>query len=300
MNMLGFIRKNMFLIALLCAFIAADLLLAAWHPIGRYEVFTKNDFERTVHVHPEQEWPKVVFGNSSVIAAYDETISSSGYANLGINYGKITDLDAMLRQNRIQIGEELVLGLNLFTFMDELPTDPSYPWFRSWYEPYLYFYRDQIAGAIDRHFIPALKGEAVPINRNRLYGKDLYYGTLPADELESKIAEYQEKYYVMSIEDFRDNLDAFDRVVAFTEQHGIELKVIWMPWNPTLASPAYVGELKAQVASKLERAGIRATDWMDKFEPEMFHDLGHLNVERGRPLFTKEWDQWAAESSKKS
>ncbi|MHA6481413.1 hypothetical protein ACX1C1_05820 [Paenibacillus sp. strain BS8-2] len=286
------IRKNIFIIGLLCAFLIAEALLTYWNPVGRYEIFAKNDFERTVHAHPEQEWSKVIFGNSSVIASYDEEASTSGYVNLGINYGKLTDLDAMLKKGMVTIQDELVLGLNLFTFMDELPTDPSYGWYNSWYEPYLYFYRDAIDGAIDRYFIPWLKGEGVTIDRQRLYGKDLYYGTLKPDELEQKITEYKEKYYVLTLNDFGQNLKALDNIIRYTEAHDIRLRVMWMPWNPTFESPAYVNELKEQTAAKLAQVGITATDWMDKYAPEQFHDLGHLNVQRGRPLFTKELDQW--------
>lgn len=293
--MLELVRKNVFVISLLCLFILSDIWLTRWDPVSRFDIFSKNDFQRTVHANPEQEWSKVIYGNSAVIASYDETISESGYVNLGLNYGKITDLDAMLSQGMVKIEDKLILGLNLFTFMDELPTDPSYGWRRAWYEPYLYFYRDQIAGSIDRYFMSIVKGQSVAINRKKLYSKELYYGTLQQDKLDSKIKEYKEKYYVMTLEDFKDNLDALDRVIAYTQKHNIQLDVIWMPWNPKLESPAYLNELKAQVSAKLVRANIQVVDWMNKFQPEQFHDLGHLNVQRGRPLFTKELDQWVAE-----
>jgi hypothetical protein len=295
MKMLRIIRRSKFLIALLLSFLAADSLIAAWDPVSRYDVFSKNDYQRTVDVHPQEGWLKVIFGNSSVIAAYDEANSKAGYVNLGMNYGKITDLDAMLRKGIIHVGEELVIGLNLFTFLDELPTDPSYPWHKRSFEPYLYFYRDQLTAAAHKYAIPLLEGKKIEINRKKLYAKELYYGTLKPADLQKKIDEYKATYYKEPIDSFQDNLDAFDDVLVFAKDHGISVRVLWMPWNRKLPSPAVVDELKAHVTSELAGTDFTYTDWMDKFEPEQFHDLGHLNVQRGRPAFTKELDRWAAE-----
>jgi len=44
----------------------------------------------------------------------------------------------------IEVGSELVIGLNYFTLMDTLETNPTYPWHKSIYEPYLYFNRNRI------------------------------------------------------------------------------------------------------------------------------------------------------------
>ncbi|MFC5532412.1 hypothetical protein [Cohnella yongneupensis] len=292
--MLRTIRRSAFLIVLLIGFVLADKLIAAWDPVSRYDAFSKNDFQRTVDVHPDKVWPKVIFGNSSVIAAYDETKSTAGYVNLGMNYGKITDLDAMLRGGFIHVGEELVIGLNLFAFLDELPTDPSYPWHRRAFEPYLYFNRDQLTNAAHKYVIPMLKGESIVINRKKLYAKELYYGTLKPADLQKKMDEYKATYYKEPIDSFARNLDAFDDVIAFAKDNGIRVRVLWMPWNRTLPSPPTVDELKAHVKDELASTDFTYTDWMDKFEPKQFHDLGHLNVERGRPAFTKELDLWAA------
>lgn len=297
MRMLGILRKNAFLIALLLSFLAANGLLETWDPVGRFDVFSKNDYQKTLHDHPEPAWRKAFFGNSSVVAAYDARNSSAGYVNLGMNYGKITDLDAMLRKGLIDVEEELLIGLNLFTFMDDLPTDPSYPWHQKWYEPYLYFYRDKLSAAAEKYAVPLLKGEPLEINLKKLYAKELYYGTLDDEELGKKIAEYKSKYYVKTLDDFRNNLNALDDVIGYAKDNGIRVKVLWMPWNSgALPNPDYVDEIKAEVQAKLSAAGIDYTDWTDKFEREHFHDLGHLNFKHGRPLFTKELDQWAAES----
>lgn len=292
--MLRKFRRSAFLIALLLSFIVSDRLIAEWDPVSRYDVFSKNDFQRTKDVHPESVWQKVIFGNSTVIAAYDETKSKAGFVNAGVNYGKMTDLDGMLRKDLIHIGEELVIGLNLFTFLDELPTDPSYPWHRSAFEPYLYFYRDQLTTAAHKYTIPFIEGKTIEVNRKKLYAKELYYGTLKPDKLQEKIDLYEATYYKEPIDSFQDNIAAFDDVIAYAKDKGIRVRVIWMPWNRTLPPPETVNELKAHVRSELAGTDFTITDWTDKFEPEQFHDLGHLNVERGRPAFTKEFDLWAA------
>ena len=298
--MIGWMRKYAFLLLLIIFFIAADIGLQSWDPIGRYDVFSKNDFQRTLHHHPEAEWPAVFYGNSSVIASYDEAQSSAGLVNLGLDYGKITDLDAILSRKLAPVGNTLILGVNVFTFMDNLPTDPSYIWHKKGYEPYLYFYRDAIARAVQKYALPYVKGEAVAINRKQLYTKALYYGRLKGEDLDGKIADFHRLYGERTMDDFRRNLAALDRVIAYAREHDIDLRVLWMPWNPVLTSPDYVFALKERVAARLEAANVPFTDWMDKFAQEHFHDLGHLNVESGRPLFTKEMDEWVRGSYAKS
>ena len=71
-----------------------------------------DDFEITRRDHPEKVWDRVFFGNSAVISAYREDVSQSGYVNLGLDYGVVTDLWDMLRRGHIDIGSELVVGLN--------------------------------------------------------------------------------------------------------------------------------------------------------------------------------------------
>lgn len=298
--MLGFIRKHSFILFLLLSFIVADRMLLLWDPMSRYDVFSKNDYQRTVYDNPETIWPTVFYGNSAVIASYDEKLSEVNIVNLGIDYGKLTDLDAMLRQERVKITDEIILGINVFTMMDDLPTDPSYIWHKKEYEPYLYFYRDVLASSLKKSALPLVKGKSVQIDRKRLYQKALYYGTLKSEELNQKISEFGELYGSKKRADFQENLAALDRIIDYTQEKGIQLRVIWMPWNPKLKSPDYVLELKQEVRDRLKAVQVPFTDWMDQYKPEQFHDLGHLNVERGRPLFTKEMDKWVRQSSEKS
>ena len=64
--------------------------------------------------------------------------------NLGLDYGVVTDLWDMLRRGHIDIGSELVVGLNYLTLYDDLETNPSYLWHRGTLEPYVYFQRDDL------------------------------------------------------------------------------------------------------------------------------------------------------------
>ena len=57
------------------------------------------------------------FGNSAVVSAFREGQSISGYAELGLNWGK-AQLQYMLERGYITINESLVMGLNIFTLMD--------------------------------------------------------------------------------------------------------------------------------------------------------------------------------------
>ncbi len=71
------------------------------------------------------------FGNSVVISAYMEDESSKGYVNLGLDYGVVTDLWEMIEKKHINIGSELVIGLNYLTLYDEFETNPTYIWHKS-------------------------------------------------------------------------------------------------------------------------------------------------------------------------
>lgn len=294
--MLAFLRKNSFLIALLLLFIAVDQAVAIWDPVDKYDVFTKNDVQRTVHHHPEKPWNKVFYGNSSVNAAYDDKASPSGFINYGISYGRMTDLNSILRTGRLPDVKELAIGLNIYTFMDKFPTDPSYPWYQQFYEPYLYFHRDAISEAVRKYALPFLRGKPIAINRDQMYRKQEYYGTLPIAVLQLKLAEFNEKYGERTLQDFAKNLLALQQVIQYSQQHNIQLKLIWMPWNPTFPPPGYAEELKDEVRGILSRWNIPLTDWTDRFAASDFHDLGHLNVEHGRPLFTEEIAHWLNES----
>lgn len=293
--MIAFIRRNSFVLALLLLFIATDQLIAMWDPVDRYDVFAKNDVQRTIHHHPEQPWERVFYGNSSVNAAFDALKIGSDFVNYGISYGRITDLQHILNSGRLPDVQQLAIGLNIYAFMDEFPTDPSYPWYQRFYEPYLYFHRDAISDAVRKYALPALRGEPLKINRDQLYRKQEYYGTLSPDKLEVKLGEFRELYGDRELTDFTGNLRALEQVIRYSAAHGIALKLIWMPWNPTFPPPEYADELRTEVRRILSAWDLSLTDWTDHFTADEFHDLGHLNIERGRPRFTEEIRSWLSE-----
>lgn len=293
--MAAFLRRNSFLISLLLLFVITDLLVTAWDPVDKYDIFAKNDVQKTVHHHPDQPWKRVFYGNSSVNAAFDASASQSGFVNYGISYGRVTDLEKILYNSLLPDVQELAVGVNIYAFMDIFPTDPTYPWHQHFYEPYLYFYRDAISDAVRKYAIPFLTGKTIEINRDQLYRKQEYYGALSAHDLELKKQEFQEKYGQRALHDFTNNLTALQKVVRYCQDHEIRLKVIWMPWNPVYPSPAYAETLKDEVHKILDDARIVFTDWTDRYTIADFHDLGHLNKEHGRPLFTKEIEHWLNE-----
>ena len=105
-------KKIVTIIAIVLAIAVGDLALTYNNFIVNSDYFVKNDFEITQYKHPEKVWDKVFFGNSVVISAYMEDKSSKGYVNLGLDYGVVTDLWEMIEKKHINIGSELVIGLN--------------------------------------------------------------------------------------------------------------------------------------------------------------------------------------------
>ena len=121
-------KKIVTIIAIVLAIAVGDLALTYNNFIVNSDYFVKNDFEITQYKHPEKVWDKVFFGNSVVISAYMEDKSSKGYVNLGLDYGVVTDLWEMIEKKHINIGSELVIGLNYLTLYDEFETNPTYIW----------------------------------------------------------------------------------------------------------------------------------------------------------------------------
>ncbi len=124
-------KKITAIIAVLLMLAVGDLALTYNNFIKDSDYFVKNDFEITQNRHPEKIWDKVFFGNSVVISSYIEDQSRSGYINLGLDYGVVTDLWDMLSKRHINIGSELVIGLNYLTLYDEFETNPTYIWHKS-------------------------------------------------------------------------------------------------------------------------------------------------------------------------
>ncbi|UUZ91181.1 hypothetical protein LJK87_36535 [Paenibacillus sp. P25] len=140
--MIAFIRKNSFVLLLLAAFVLSDVLIDWWDPMVTSRRFYKNDFTKTLYHHNWQNHGPVFFGNSAVTGAYIEEKSDSKLIEMGLSYGKLTDLKAILEKGLFHVEGQLVVGIDVHTMIDSLDTDPTYQWFKPWYQPYVYAYRD--------------------------------------------------------------------------------------------------------------------------------------------------------------
>jgi hypothetical protein len=291
MLVLTFLKRNRFVLALLALFLVTDALFAWWNPMERSRRFYKNDFVKTLYHHGWTRSGPVFYGNSSVTAAYMEDRSTHKLTEMGLSYGKITDLQAILKGGYYDVEGELVVGIDVHTMIDSLETDPTYPWLKPWYQPYLYAYRDYFRDSGQELLRNLLHGSLA--YEPRWIDKELYYKTQSEDWLKDKWADYNKRFGWMKPErDFRDNLAAMKWVIDYAAAHRLPLRVVWMPWRAGYEHPPYVAEMKALVNGMLQQAGVPVLDLMDRYPAEDFHDLVHLNREQGAPLFTKEVDAW--------
>lgn len=271
-----------FLALLLVFFILFDYGISIWGE--NHCTWATNDYEATRLAHPEEVWDKVFFGNSAVISAYLEEESTSGYINLGIDYGVITDLRDMLEQGHINVGSEIVIGLNFFTFCDDFETNPNYIWHREFYEPYAYFHRDKLMNMLK----VTLGIEQAPNS----WKKILYYGTLSDRELAEKMTTYEAEYFHRTIDEFEENLSALNDIAEWCKDENVELRLVWMPFNPSVEHPEILGELQNEVSSWAKSNQIEVLDMTLALDEGCFHDVGHLNREHGAYIFTAKIDPW--------
>ncbi|UJF33164.1 hypothetical protein [Paenibacillus hexagrammi] len=315
MKFAAFLKKNGFVLGLLLALIVSDLLISWWNPMVSSRRFYKNDFTKTLFHHNWSQSGPVFFGNSSVTAAYIEEQSDSHLIEMGLSYGKITDLKEILDRGLYHVQDELVVGIDVHTMLDSLETDPTYPWFKPWYQPYVYTYRDYFRDSGTEFACALYEGlskqdasrmeacakfpETLKLSKSdpfayqpRWIDKELYHNRIDDAALKEKWADYDKRFGWMTLKDFQDNLDALQWVLEYAKAHNLTLRVIWMPWNKGYEQPPYVASLKQTVNAQLEQAHVPVLDLLDHYEPQYFHDLVHLNREDGAPLFTKEVDAW--------
>ncbi len=281
-------KKNLkhwvFLLCLVLFFTAMDTGIAYFgEEIWPYDY---NDYENTRVNHPEEVWDRVFFGNSAVISAYREHLSAAGYVNLGLDYGVVTDLWEMLDEGYVEVGSELVIGLNLFTLYDDFLTNPAYIWHRGPLEPYVYFHRDKLM-RIGSDTKKLMEGKKVSG-----FGKILYYGSMTDEEIAGKVETYNENYFHLPIEDFQENIAALDKIAGWCEQHGVRLRILWMPFHPDVERPQLMLELMETVNGWCAEQGIEVGDYTDSMDKSCFHDVGHLNDEIGAVQFTEVIDPW--------
>ncbi len=290
-KLLALLKRHRFWLALIAVFLLLDAALGmVIRPfLIRSGRFVLNDYEVVRRDHPEEVWDKVFFGNSIVISAYREEESESGYVNLGIDYGVVTDLWDMVRKGTIEIGSELVIGLNDLTLYDKFETNPGYPWHRAWYEPYCYFERDRLRQLFTETVQLALTGSGPSwdhLGQERSY----YYGSLSQAELDERGAA--SKYNDLPIEDFDENFRALGSLDAWCQKHGVRMRVVWMPVNPTFESTDSTLRVYERAKTFCEDAGVEFHDMSDALAPSCFYDVGHLNHEYGAYVFTREIEAW--------
>lgn len=248
--------------------------------------YSANDYEATRVAHPEKTWDRVFFGNSAVISAYREEQSAAGYVNLGLDFGVVTDLWEMLDEGYVDIGSELVIGLNLFTLYDDFATNPAYIWHRGPLEPYVYFHRDKLL-RMGRQTWKLLHNESFYHG-----GKALYYGELSSEELAKKVQTYQETYFHLPISDFQENIAALDKIADWCDERGVRMRILWMPFHPEVERPQLMLDLMESVNGWCRARGVTVADYSDRMDKSCFHDVGHLNDEVGTDKFTEVIDPW--------
>ena len=296
-KILSYVVKNAFILFMLVAIIASDLYFTYNNPFVGVDMFKPDDFEITQYHNPEKVWDKVLFGNSTVVSAYRQDLSQSGYVNLGIDCGKITDLESMLKKGHIKVGSTLAIGMNYLTFYDDFDTNPSYIWHKKWYQPIAYFHRDKLFSAIEAIGIRLKNGHEHPFTGYYHYPmeKSVYYGNLTKEQLDVKQEIYRERYYCLNDNEFDDNFRALGEVAEFCKENNIKLYTFWMPWNPEAEYPELCEKLKSRAEEVLKDYNVEIYDLTNQMSAGYFHDTGHIEFEKGSPVFTEIFDNMAKE-----
>lgn len=288
-----FLRGGVFLLVFCLLGVGLDVWLTKTGPVERSTLFQPNDFEKSILSHGgKTEYERMIFGNSVIISAYMEDQSTSGYANFGIDYGVMTDLRGMLRRGDAVVTEDLVIALNYFVFLDTMDTNPTYPWHRKPWEPYLYFQRDRLHTLWSNGVDSVLQGGPFVTERYESLNKYLYFGMMDDAQLEERIAVHRDLYWGLGTEYYQENLEALQDVIDFCQERGIRLRAVWMPWNPYIPMPENPAQVRELADAILEEAGVEVLDLENEFPRECFHDLGHLNVQIGAVEFTQYIDPW--------
>jgi hypothetical protein len=287
-----FLKNNLFVIIFLLVIIISDLLLTYNNFIAKSDYFVKNDFEITQSKHPERVWDKVFFGNSVVISGFIEEQSTSGYINLGLDYGVVTDLWDMLRKHEINVGSELVIGLNYLTLYDNFETNPTYIWHKKWYQPYAYFERDRFYPIITDGFSNLLNGKSPLPYKYAEQEKSVYHGMVAEQAMLDKLEEYDEKYFNLPLSEFSENMKALEKIIKYCNRHNIRVRAVWMPWNTKYEMPTLLKNVKQKTNDILVKYNIETLDLETEIPSEYFYDSGHLNYDIGAPRFTERLDLW--------
>ena len=292
MKFVRFMKKGGLIALVLVLALGFDALLASSYWVRDSGFFWLDDFELTQRAHPEEVWDKVIYGSSELTSGYREDISVSGYVNMGMDYATVTDLVEILEGGHIELGSELVLALNWGALCDIMDTNPTYEWHRKWYEPYVYFQRDRLAGLVTDSF-KALIRAGEPRTRQWLtQTKAYYFGHMDEAELAGRVEKLHELYLAGGLDDFDENLAALDKVFAFCKERGVRVRALWLPENP--AAPADEVDLVVREAAReaCEAAGVEFYDMTDALDAGCFYDTGHMEYDHGAVVFTEVLDKW--------
>ena len=288
-----FWRGGAFLLALCLLGAGLDLWLTRTQPVERSDLFQRNDYEKSLMAHGGRtEYDRVIFGNSVLISAYREGELGTDYADFGLDYGVLTDLRDMLEGGYLTVTEDLVITLNYFVLLDTMDTNPSYPWHRRPWEPYLYFQRDRLHTFLSDGIDSVLSGGPFVTRRYDTAQKFLYSGMMDDAQLEERFAVHRAEYWGLGPEYYRENLAALEEIIAFCRDRGVRLRAVWMPWNPYIPMPENPARVRELVDEILAENGIEVLDLENALPRECFHDLGHLNMEHGAGAFMEELTPW--------
>lgn len=293
-------KKNkhplLFIIGLVIFMIVTEIILQQTNPVGKSTMFLKNDFEKILAKYPEEDFDKVFYGNSVVISGFIDSQSKSGYTNIGIDYGTVEDLYAMLDQELINVESELVIGLNYFTLMDSFDTNPTYPWHKEIYEPYLYVNRNRVNPVIVDGLTSVLKGEPFIQTRYESFNRTVYPGVMEEEDLNERINVHREMYWGKGIDHYADNLKALEKIIAYSKANDIRLRGVILPWNDVIEKPDNIEAVESAAVDIFDTHSIEVLNLSNSMPREYFHDLGHFNYEYGAVKFTEEIDSWLMEN----
>lgn len=253
-----------------------------------------NSYEIVRRDHPEKIWDKVVFGSSVTISAFREEESESGYINAGINCGLVRDLWKMIDKKEIIIGSELVIIFNsALSMYDDFASDPTYPWKRKWYEPFVYFQRDRFQELIKNTILTYL------FNDNKLnkpffaQRRELYFGAMSQKDLYEKLhSERAQFLYKIKFEDLKENIEALEKIRIYCDKNDIRLRFVWVSPNPLIEPLQPTKEVYVFLKEFSKKNDIVFLDLTDKFDRECYNDQGHFNYEYGSHVFTEVIDSW--------
>ncbi len=282
-----------FIFIILAVWVLSDYVLTKADALKFSPYFVKNDFEITELKHPQKVWDKVFFGSSVVIASYIEDESESGYINAGVDYGTVKDIYEMIKRKEIEVGSDLVLGLNDISFLDTLDTNPSYIWHKKWYEHYIFFERDRIYPLFEKG-IQNLLDKKAPVGAPEYsYAeKYLYFGSLSDEELQKSNESMLERFGGCTVDDCRENLKALEKLIDLCKKKGIRLRAIWMPWNPKVPMYGFAEDIMKEANGIFDENSVEIYDMTNMIEKEYFYDIGHMSYDAGARYFTKKADEF--------